>query len=89
MALSGLASERNDLKSVFFRLEKTHAEVPNDLILYYRLYALVDGYYEYPKVALRSYEEYRQNFGTDDHIFRGMTEKRIKELREQILFSED
>lgn len=63
LALSGLARERNDLKSALDRLKNAHKEEPNNAFVLYSLCALADRYDEDSKIALRYYVDYLKRFG--------------------------
>lgn len=89
MALSGLARQKEDLKSALEYLQLAVAEDPNDSMLYFRLCSLIDRYYKDSNMKLEHYELYLERFGEKVPFFSETAKKRISELKEQIHYTKD
>lgn len=89
MALSGLARENNSLKEALEYLQLAVQEDPQDSMLYFRLCALMDRYYEDPLLKLKHYQLYMDRFGAEVPFFSETAKKRISELKEQIHYAKE
>lgn len=64
-------------------------EDSQDGMLYFRLWSLIDRYYEDSALKLKHYTLYMHRFGVELPFFSETAKKRISELKEQIHYGRE
>lgn len=83
-ALARLAVEQNDLKLAIQYYKKAFREDPAGYLYKYEVCLLTDQYYKNPKMSLKCYQEYQEQFGGKVDYFSEFVSNRILKLKEEI-----
>jgi len=88
-ALASIAREREDLKTALEYYKIAYEEDPSNVMSYYQVCTVADQYYKDPKVRLQYYENFQEKFKKKHPYFSETVQKRIRELKEEIHFSDN
>src|SRR5690606_7791403 len=83
-ALARLAMEENNIKLAIDYYRLAFKEDPEGYLYKYEICLLTDQYCKDPKMSLKCYKEYQQEFGSQGDYFSEFAGKRISELNVEI-----
>lgn len=87
--LAALARDRNDIKAALDYYKLAYKQTPSDEMLYFNICTTADQYYKDPKTKLDYYENFIAKFGTKMPYVSEMAVRRVKELKEEIHFTQN
>lgn len=86
--LARIAVDRGDLAEAIANYREAYREDPQGYPYKYEICFLTDLYYKDPKVKLECYQSYHRAFGHKKDYFSEFSQRRIKELTEELHFVE-